>query len=262
MTPITPSPPAQSAALASDTVPPVSRDSLIEWLDIESVTQSAIASPSLLDKELYRALAFRKGNHYPRQKNYHGFYYFAQTGHHVWHESLVEASVLSFLDLHEEIVAISSQPMKIIFPNGKVHYPDFLALHADQRQVVYDVKPSSRMTEEVVAQFKLTAAVCAQVGWDYQVQSDLPKQVMINISWIGAFRHHGYNPGLAATTQLLSAMGAGFTLGDAVHAIGIPSLPQARSAVYHLIATRLLRIDLTQPLSDSTFVNRTPRAHA
>jgi hypothetical protein len=237
-------------------------DTLVEWIDIERTPRGAVAAPTLLDEELYLARPIRKGNRYPRQKNYHGYYYFSQVGRHVWHESLLEASILSWLDLHEDIIAIASQPMKMTFPDATFHYPDFIAMHSDNRQVVYDIKPTSRMTDKVFTQFANTHEACKQVGWGYEVRSELPKQVEINLAWVGGFRHPGYHPGQNATAQLLSSLTDTSTIADAIEGIGITSAPHARSAIYHLVSARVLALDLTQPLSDSTPVKKVPNAHS
>lgn len=228
----------------------------VRWTNARGTAMSASATPALLDRELYLASAIRVGNRYPRQRNYHGKYYFSQTGYHVWHESLLEAAVLTWLDMSKDIVAIASQPMEIVFADGLKHIPDYLAYHADHRQVVYDVKPPRYLTPKYQAQFAKTRALCEHVGWGYEVHTGFPEQVGVNLSWFSAFKHPGFFPGPDATERLLAALTAPLTLLNAARALKLERLANARSAIYHLVWVGVITVDLTQRIDDRTTVER------
>jgi hypothetical protein len=233
----------------------------IEWLDPAGKHHIMLATTDVLEAKLYEAIKHRKANHYIRQRNYHGQYYFGQVSNHVWHESLLEASVLQWLDLNEEIFAIAAQPMKLTFADGSIHYPDYFALHGDRRQVLYDVKPLHFQNEKALAQFEKTRRLCKKVGWEYEVHSEHAPQVRVNLDWIGAFRHPNYHPDEAATRRLLAAMDSPLSVGAAAVAIGLPTLAAARSAIYHLVAIRTLRMKLTHSISDATMLERNALAN-
>ena len=227
----------------------------IRWIDPLGAEHTEPATGLLLDAELYLATQIRVGNHYPGQKNYHGYFYFSQVQHHLWHESLLEATMMLWLDLHESIVAITAQPMQIRFADDSTHFPDLFALHGNGRQILYDVKPSEFMTDKVVAQFAQTRALCEQIGWGYRVLHELPGQVRINVNWLSAFRNPRYDPGRAAAELLIKAAAAGpLTILAALRALQMPFSAHARASIYYLVATQVLTIDLTRPLSDASTV--------
>lgn len=249
---ITPTPAQRQLALPAS----------VRWANAQGTTLSAPATPALLDRELYIASVIRVGNRYPRQRNYHGRYYFSQTGHHLWHESLLEASVLTWLDISQDIVAIASQPMEIVFADGLKHVPDYMAYHADHRQVVYDVKPPKFLTPKYREQFAKTRALCEHVGWGYEVHTGFPTQVGVNLRWFAAFKHPAFFPGPDATERLLAALTEPLTLINAARALKLERLPNARSAIYHLVWVGVLSIDLTQRIDDQTTIERNSHERA
>jgi hypothetical protein len=227
----------------------------------KKATRTLFASPAILSEELYSAHPIRAGNRYPGQKNFHGYYFFSQTGRHVWHESLLEATTMRWLDLNEDIVGITSQPCRIDFSDGTFHIPDLLAVHADHRQVLYDVKPT-KFLPDARAQFAKTRALCEEIGWGYAVHSELPEQVRISLEWVSHFRHPLFHPGVVAAGQLLEQMTPETNVRVAAQLLGLPTLAEGRSAVYHLVAIRVLSVPLDVPLSDRTIVKRGTNAHA
>lgn len=215
-------------------------------------TQFAPLDSGLLSLELYDTDPIRIGNAYPHQRNYHGYYWMSATTKHVWHESLLERNSLMWLDHTADIVAISSQPMLLVNGDGVWHYPDFIALDARGTQTVYDVKPYGRLTTKALAQFDWTREVCKTVGWNYRVLTELPHQHHVNLTWLAQFRHPGHHPGADAEEELLAALGADSTVGDAIALMTAKSTPLARSRVFHLIWTGALSFDMNTLLSNST----------
>lgn len=103
-------------------------------------------------------MPYRAGVQYQNRLNCHSQQFFAPKRSHVWCESALEAEALLVLDF--EGGCIAAQPMNIIFADGPHHFPDFSAVLRNRHQVVYDVKPSGRMTADTAAQFSKIAAVC------------------------------------------------------------------------------------------------------
>lgn len=221
------------------------------WIRGDKV-ECAPLDTGLLSQELYDTDPVRLGNAYPHQRNYHGYYWMAATQNHVWHESLLERSSLMWLDHTADVVAIASQPMKLVNSEGVCHYPDILALDARGIQTVYDVKPYGRLNPKALAQFEWTREICEAVGWDYRILTELPHQQHVNLTWLSQFRQPGHSPGAAAEAQLLATLGPHSTVGDAVNILEAKSTPQARSGVFHLLWTGALAFDMNARLSTST----------
>lgn len=214
---------------------------------------TALLTPDLLSRELWDVDPIREGTAYPRQRNYHGYYWMAATNNHVWHESLLERDWMMWLDFSSDVVGISSQPVMLTDSEGKPRYPDLLALDTRGIQTVYDVKPAARINDKVRAQFEWTRGVCEHVGWDYRVLTDIPKQYKVNLHWLSYFRHPGYGPRSIDTAEFLDMVTPSWTLGDAVDAMPAPSTARARSEVFHLLWTGALTCNMNARLS-----NRTP----
>lgn len=232
----------------------------VAWLDADGSSLTALANTELLDRELYLAKPQRTPPRYAKQRNYQGLYYFSQLSQHVWHESLLEATTLRWLDLHVEVAAIACQPFTIVFADGSRHVPDYLALLGDHRQVVYDVKPSGYVTGDIAEQFAQTRAVCEAVGWDYEVRSELSKQEQINLAYVAAFKHPLYYPGDEAIRMLLASLTEPTPLTEAAGLLQMPTLAQARSAIFHLVCIRVLKLDLAAHLNGTTLIERNTNA--
>jgi hypothetical protein len=215
------------------------------------------AESSLLDEQLFDADAFRKPTSYPRQRNYYGLYFFSQIDKHIWHESINEANMFMLLDHTEDITAFASQPMEVKFADGRRHVPDAIALLGSSEQVVYDIKPASKITPTVVAQFAKTQAVCDAVGWGYRVLPGLPDQVLRNLTWFGQFRHPHFRPAEEAVSRLLGAADEPMPFDEAASILVPSSIADARASLSHLLWTRQFRMDMTARLNNKTLVEKT-----
>lgn len=233
----------------------------VHWITPSGKVLNAPADPALLDKNLFEAGRIRVGNHYPRQRNYHGLYFFSQTGKHVWHESLLEARSLTGLDLYKSIEAIASQPCRIEFADGTTHFPDYLALHTSGRQVLYDVKPESRITDSVIDQFARTLALCELVGWGYSILTELSPQEQLNVTYVSYFKHPLFHPGPEAVVRLLDELNQPKSFLEAAQALRSKTLPDARASLLHLIWQGTVQTDLKLHLGDNSLVERSSGAH-
>lgn len=217
--------------------------------------RTAPANSDLLNHELYDVALFRQPHRYPRQKNIHGLYFFTGARKHVWHESQLEAQVMRWLDMREDVVALSAQPLRIDFADGTSHTPDLLTLHSDHRQVLRDVKPEKHVPKSL-EQFAKTRAFCEHVGFHYELHHELPRQVDANLSWIAGFKHHGYRPPQQAISRTVDALCQPLPLLDAARLLAPDDLARGRSGLFHLIWSGLLSLDLTAPISDRTPIER------
>jgi len=244
---------ASSEAVASEGLAEVT------WKDRQKKIHVATADKKLLGLDLVEALPFRVGVRYPRQRNYQGHYYFAQVEHHVWHESLLEMRTLRWMDVHEQVDAVASQPFQILFADGSVHVPDYFVKLRGHRQLVVDVKPTTLIDDRALEQFRKTRAVCAHVGWEYEIRSERTPQEDINLEFVASFKHIAFRPSKESIYRLLEAVTGPVTVREAAEAFGFQTLAEGRSALYHLVCCRILRLDLDQTLSDESMIERTDR---
>lgn len=221
-----------------------------EWESPTGPRKQALTR-ALLDEEVFTATPCRVGNAYPRQRNYHGSYFMHAVRAHVWHESLLERSVLRLLDHAGEVVAAASQPMRLRVSEW-VHTPDFLVLHSDGSQTLIDVKPTSRIDVRAREQFEFTAAVCAHVGWSYRVLTESRPQVRVNLEYLVQFARDEY-----ASSDVDAVVGEyrdGWTIGDLVSAFPGTSTTRARSWAMNALWNRNFVVDLDRRLTNDTLV--------
>lgn len=256
----------ESKNTAQADTPTITSEASVSWLpfDAHSDDDKRAEAPSraLLDAELYRARSQRTGNRYPGQRNYHGFHWFSNSGDYVWTESLFERRALLWLDFTMDIVAIASQPMLMTFADGTRHFPDFVALHSDHRQVVYNVKPLKYVNDKVTTQFTNATELCQAIGWEHQVISAFDPVVLSNLEWLSNFRQHCFAPSADAREQLLETLTTPRPLHAAAASMTHTTWNATMPAMYHLAWTGEVQLDLTIPLSNNSLVEKAHHAHA
>ncbi|WP_104163840.1 TnsA-like heteromeric transposase endonuclease subunit [Cryobacterium sp. N22] len=172
----------------------ISQRDTIAWTDSTGQPRSALVDKGATLLNLHTAQVTRQPVKYQHRRHYEGYYWFADTGKLVWHESMVEYTALMWLDHHHSIRAIAAQPMCIFFADGSRHYADFFAVHADGSQVVYDVRPQERIDESAALQFEKTKNVCVKAGWRYEIFIGVDQVVRHNLEWMAAYRHQRCSP--------------------------------------------------------------------
>jgi hypothetical protein len=183
------------------------------------------------------------------QRNRPGLWWFATTGDHVGHESLLERDWLMVLDADPEVTGVAAQPMWLRWKDegsGRAvrHAPDFFARRADGTGVVIDVRADERVGERDAVVFAATARWCAQVGWEYRRVGELGPVRAANLRWLSGYRHPRFaQPVVAARLREIFA-GPGALLGGAA-AAGDPL------AVLPVLFGMLWRGELTADLEGS-----------
>lgn len=226
-----------------------------DWIR-DGVRAQASLSPRLLGKELYFADEIRKGNHYPGQRNYHGWYWLSTTRAHVWHESLLERSALMRLDFVGEPVAAAAQPMELRVGDW-THVPDLLVLHGDGTQTLIDVKPRSRV-ERHHEQFETTARVCEAVGWGYRVLSELEPQKEMNLRFLASYRLEHDGPSAPVRQAASAAYVPGWTFLDFALEVSRHTVrgADAQRMALALLWSRELTFNLGERLTHATRLHR------
>lgn len=178
---------------------------------------------------------------------------------HVIYESRLELARLLFADFDPSVRRVVAQPFLLkdeVDGAVRKHIPDYL-LVTDEGPVVVDVKPLHRLSKpEVAFTFGWTREVVEVRGWKYEVWSEPPAAQVENIRFLSGYRRDWlFDRGLV--DELRGAELDGVPLRRA--AASLPSRPeeQVRFAVYHLLWTRELTVDLDRPLSPTHVLRRT-----
>lgn len=133
----------------------------------------------------------RDSPNYPHKRHYTGYYWAATTQAHVWFESFYERSALMRLDRDVNVVGIAAQPMRIHWAGGPPHdhTPDFFVRFRNGAQVVVDVKPQQRIKAADIEKFARTEVLCARLGWDYLVVTDISDEEAFNLRFLSGYRY-------------------------------------------------------------------------
>nr|WP_081484799.1 TnsA-like heteromeric transposase endonuclease subunit [Gordonia polyisoprenivorans] len=227
----------------------------VSWRDLDGQFRSEIASPGLLHEHLETARAFRSGVQYQNRRNRHSRQFVIPQRSHVWCESALEADALLVLEFEGDTQQIASQPMKLVFADGTDHVPDFFALLRSGDQVVYDVKPSGRMTAEATDQFRKTAELCASVGWKHRVLNDPHPTTIQNLHFIRPARHDHYHPSPKEFRRIREVFASGVPFSDGTIMADLKHPNRAAAHVRHLLWHRHLDADLTVPVSPTSVLH-------
>ncbi len=203
--------------------------------------------------QLFNAQPAREFVSYPKNPHHSGEYFFAQTGQMVAYEVMFEYTAYMWLDYSTPVRAIAAQPMYMGFGNGLGHYPDALYVHGDGDQVVYNVKPSERMDADVEAQFAACRAVCAEVGWRFEVFDGLPPIVVFNLEFLARYRHSRNAP-TARIHRYIVTMAAHGALVREFIAAARKTDAYLMPALWHLAWKREIRFDEAARITENTAI--------
>ena len=188
-----------------------------------------------------------------------GRYWAATTGELVEFESHLEEKWLTLLDFDAGITGFSSQPMELeaADKHGTWHHvPDIFARRADGSVLLLDVKNPARLEDEAVRlQAARTAALCAQLGWDYEMVGEPPAQRWANVFELSGKRRPLYL-GQEMVPRLLELAAVPVPVGDLLSFVTPEDL--ARGVLLHLCWRQAVVFDLDQPLRESTLVRTAP----
>lgn len=201
----------------------------------------------------WRVFRWRHG-----QAHYSGWYWSATTGGHVVYESRLELARLLLADFDPQVRAIAAQPFCVTGTSGdriRRHVPDFLLLGADESVTVVNVKPAEQLSRPEVADALAWAGeVFAEHGWRHEVWSSTSPVVLANVRFLSAYRHPDrVDPVLVSTLQrevtsavFVSELEAGWPQQSCA----------VRAAALHLVWHGVFRVELEEPLSASTVLER------
>ncbi|MFJ3628343.1 TnsA-like heteromeric transposase endonuclease subunit [Streptomyces albidoflavus] len=175
-------------------------------------------------------------------------------------ESLAERNLLLALDFLGEVVEVLSQPFKLQFATAdgsEDHTPDYLVLLPDTALLI-DVRPGRLVKDQDLVKFAATERAASAVGWRYLVASGWRRQVLTGLDALSA-RRRPMSDRLGLQKEVLALVGERpRRLGELVEETSLPAV--ARTHAVHLLRHRLLAMDLSQPLDDSTWIYPVGRA--
>lgn len=138
------------------------------------------------------ALPARKFAAFKGQKNFTGDYWAVTSRSLVGYESWVERDAAMALDFDPAVVALASQPFRLVWADSdrdREHTPDYFARLADEYGMVVDVRPQDLVDEEAAEVFALAARICESVGWQFRLVGGLDQPFRANLRWLARYRH-------------------------------------------------------------------------
>lgn len=180
-------------------------------------------------------------------------------GHAGWFESRNEQENYRNLLIEEPVVQMATQPLRLEWPirsGVRTHVPDGMYLTVDGRVVLVDVTRRSRLlSPEAVAIFRLAQLTAQSMGWEYELRGELTAQHQRNVSMIYSHRHP--TPSAPQWQKLVGSMPADQQIAQAAEDLGTAGRPNY-AAVWHLVATQFLFLDLSASLTRDSSVRRRP----
>jgi hypothetical protein len=221
-----------------------STDPVILWFDAKGERRSATATSKIKPVALHTNEPCRRPATFAGRRNYQGHYWMSQTGHHVWHESMVEYSALMSIDHSLHIRGVAAQPFCILFPDNSRHFPDFFSLSGDWTQTVWDVRPAAKIDMETREIFLKTREICRSIGWDYQIVTELPLTARFNLELLARYRHTYDRPTDELESEVFGILDRPRSFAELDRLAGASRKWQLRPALYNLMWRRVLSFDL------------------
>jgi hypothetical protein len=195
------------------------------------------------------------------QQHYSGTYWSSTEQSHVIYESRLELTRLLYADFDARVRRIVAQPFLLhatVDGRARRHVPDYL-LPCDDGPIVVDVKPRARLDRPKIS-FTLgwTRRLVEQRGWRYEVWSEPPELELANLRFIAGFRNEKrFSPILLDALRRDDLSGR--TLKEACASQSSWLAPLVRSAIFHLVWTHHLGIDIGRPLRPTSILRNEVR---
>jgi hypothetical protein len=217
----------------------VSPDRFLLLWEKDGLTMQKQMGPDLSPMCFEDNAPVRSGSNYQHRRHYEGTYPLVSTGQAVWYESMLEWQCLMQLEHAGDLAGISTQPFCLVGPDRFRHYPDFFYRRgSDGAGVVVDVRSADRIDESTRARYELSAALCAEVGWEYEIMHGLTGWAAMNLEWLSAFRHPRFALASPAVERLKPYISHPRSFIDAARLIDFRAPEAGKAALYHLMWTR------------------------
>lgn len=205
----------------------------------------------VVDVPFEAADVVRTPSSWQHKRNYEGYYWAATTGSHVWFESLYERAALMRLDRDKRVVGVAAQPMWIHWSeSGRKHAPDFFVRYRDGHATLIDVKPAQYISDDDAAAFTNTRELCCQLGWDYEVVSEITAIEHRNLRFLSGYRFARW-ASASVNARLRDHSGERRTVGAWAEILD-GACESPLGAVYSAVWWGSLKVDETSPLALSS----------
>lgn len=171
----------------------------------------------------------------------------------VWHESALENSHLIVLSADGRFGAFTTQALDLQWTYEGMelqHIPDLVVELKSVRTLIVDCRHADNRDDDVFAtQVALTAALCRELGWQYELWDQLPKDLNCNLRDLENFVIVASPVAqvardVAASCQQTFRTAAGFQARAQEHVDG----GDATGALKHALWRGLVDVDLTRPI--------------
>lgn len=205
----------------------------------------------------------RKVNNNLSWKIHHvmGSFYSNKMKRTVEYESLGECLFYFLLELVPKVEKYYVQPVEISIPfftdegdiNNWIHVPDVLVFGTDMKPTIYQIKENPMESKKHELVNKVCEEYCLENEWCYKViyPKKLPENILFNIKFLqGSIRKRkGFEEMIPDIVNRLEKCSEttiyelAYSFASEINPLSI--LP----VIYHLIATGVFHIDLTNPIS-------------
>lgn len=178
------------------------------------------------------------------------------TGSQLGLESGLEHDLVRKLDRLPDVVWMVAQPATITWTDDdgdRAHTPDLLSLDALGDVTIWDARPRKKQDAEFLRSAEITRQACSDLGWGYEVFSELGTTERLNHLWLHGFRRRpSWLPEARPQIDDVFRDNEYVSLGELFAADGGDG--RLVAAVWHLTWTGDLRIDLTRKIGQLTQV--------
>lgn len=187
------------------------------------------------------------------------------------YESTLERDFVILQEFNHHVRQIISQPVAIPFVlrNRTYHYtPDYLVLFQDHdhKGMLVEVKPETKWRKnwrEWLTKWKAAYRWANERGFLFHIydESRIRGIVLHNTQSLLRFRHPSNNVADTDIACRLIAQTNGVKVSDFLSHFPLTERNQWQQLLWHLLANGILRVDLTEPLSENTLVFIESRQH-
>lgn len=183
----------------------------------------------------------------------------------IWYESLTERDYMYLLEIDPEVLAYSSQPLKISYKEDGKHRrytPDFFIERSQKKQIV-EIKPKTQINyEKNVRLFQCISYICQCKGWDFLVITDemiRKEPILSNIKLLYRYALIPLNPQVTITCHQYFKNQLNVTLKTAENDLSSKGI--FRETLLKLVFVGFLTFDLMTPIGSDSLISLSETSH-
>jgi hypothetical protein len=230
------------------------RDALV-WRTRSDEVRAEPISSRCYELDLEGSLPIRIAYRWTDRTAYSGQHWFSPTATSLYYESMTERLGMIQLAYHfnradlPDIVAASSQPMRLPSGPGKGCYPDLMCRFSDGTKTVFEVKPRGMLKQARREKFERAQDICTRVGWHHQAILEPLDVVEYNLDALALFRHPRLAPTPDLQAKIVDLCQVPRPFQEVVDALSSPSHRHVSTHLLHLLWMRVVDpVTLQEPL--------------